>query len=385
MRSLILLLVLLRGGCWASVSAAVEPRVLSHTVVYGEEGKFGGWPANHGMWNWGDELLVGFSIGTHRDLGERHNIDRDMPEYHVLARSLDGGDTWSLERPDQRGMLINEGGMRHGTTDPSQTEPAPRPLEEPIEFDHPDFCMTLRFQNVDGGRSRLYYSYDRGHNWQGPYEAPMLGQSGIMARTDYVVNGPHDCHVMLTASKSNGEEGRVVCGQTTDGGQTWQLLGYVGPEPVGFSIMPSTVRLGAQTLLTTTRRREGEDEPEHRWIDVWKSADNGKNWNYVGDGVDDLGAGNPPSLIKLRDGRLCLTYGVRKPPYSIEARFSDDEGKSWGEPLVLKTGGGGRDLGYVRSLERPDGRIVTVYYFEPAESPYRQIIATLWDAGLAEE
>ncbi len=42
---------------------AGEPQVEKKIVVFGEEGKFGGWPANHGMWIWGDEILVGFSTG----------------------------------------------------------------------------------------------------------------------------------------------------------------------------------------------------------------------------------------------------------------------------------------------------------------------------------
>ncbi len=68
---------------------AAEPSEIEHVKVYAEKGKFGGWPANHGIWSWGDEILVGFSAGTMKDLGaERHNIDREKPEYHWLARSL---------------------------------------------------------------------------------------------------------------------------------------------------------------------------------------------------------------------------------------------------------------------------------------------------------
>ena len=58
----------------ASAPAQQSPLVDDHVVVFGEEGRFGGWPANHGMWRWENELLVGLSIGTHKDLGEeRHN------------------------------------------------------------------------------------------------------------------------------------------------------------------------------------------------------------------------------------------------------------------------------------------------------------------------
>jgi len=86
-------------------------------------------------------------------------------------------------------------------------------------------------------------------------------------------------------------------------------------------------------------------------------------------------------MIKLHDGRLCLTYGDRKAPYQIRAQLSSDRGATWENPIVLKTSGGGRDLGYPRTLQRPDGKIVTVYYFQPSETPYRRILATIWEAG----
>lgn len=77
-----------------------------HVKVYQEPGMFGGWPANFGIWSWGDEILVGFAKGYHKDLGpERHNIDRERTEWHLLARSLDGGETWSIEDPGKTGAL----------------------------------------------------------------------------------------------------------------------------------------------------------------------------------------------------------------------------------------------------------------------------------------
>lgn len=368
--------------CCAESLVAEEPHVERHVVVYGAENRFAGWPANHGMWNWGNEILVGFSVGAHKDLGkERHNIDREKPEYHVLARSLDGGETWKMEYPADAGMLINAGGMRHGITDPNQIESQPTRITEPIDFAHPDFCMTMRFHDVDGGSSRLYYSYDRGHHWKGPWLLPSFGQPGIMARTDYVVNASGDCHVFLTASKQNRTEGRVICGRTTDGGLSWNLLSHVGPEPSGFSIMPSTVRLRENHLVLTTRRREGEGEKRRRWIDAWESDDNGQSWIFLNDAVADVGVGNPPALNRLADGRLCLTYGDRQAPFEIRAQFSSDGGHTWTAPFVLRTGGGGRDMGYVRTVQRPDGKLITAYYGYTPENIYRRITATIWDPG----
>ncbi|HTI50435.1 MAG TPA: sialidase family protein, partial [Planctomycetaceae bacterium] len=240
--------MLISAGAFASDPA------IEHVMVYHEPGRFGGWPANHGIWSWGNEILVGFSIGYHKDLGaERHNIDRDKPEEHVLARSKDGGKTWSLEKPAEKGVLVGTKGMRHGIVPPGSAEPEPIECPGGIDFTNPDFAMTCRMSDVNTGASRFYYSNDRGHSWKGPFQLPLFDQQGIAARTDYVVDGPHDCLLFLTASKSNNREGRPICVRTTDGGKTWKFVSYIGPEPKGFSIMPSTVRLSPTEMLSTIR------------------------------------------------------------------------------------------------------------------------------------
>jgi hypothetical protein len=353
--------------------------MLEHVMVYHQPGRFGGWPANHGIWSWGDEILVGFSAGYHKDLGPAvHNIDRQKPEEHLLARSRDGGKTWSMENPAQHGVLLGTAGMRHGTVPPGYTEPAPIPCPGGINFTHPDFAMTCRMTGVHTGVSRFYYSYNRGRTWKGPFPLPLFGQPGIAARTDYLVNGPQDCMLFLTAAKRNHREGRPICVRTTDGGKTWKLISLIGPEPKGYAIMPSTVRLSPRDLLTTIRRAEDGQEPRS-WIEAWTSSDNGASWSFLNKPVPDTGEGNPPHLIKLFDGRLCLTYGNRAKPFGIFARLSHDAGKSWSRPIVLRADGGGRDIGYPRSVQRADGKVVTVYYFwDQRTGPERYIAATIW-------
>ena len=57
MRTLFLLL----PCSFVALSAGeLRPRSVEHVVVYQEEGRFGGWPANHGAWSWDDEIVVGF-------------------------------------------------------------------------------------------------------------------------------------------------------------------------------------------------------------------------------------------------------------------------------------------------------------------------------------
>ena len=342
------------------------PRV-DHVVVYKEAGRFGGWPANHGIWSWGDEIVVGFELGYFKDNPRGHDIDREKPAEHVVARSLDGGKTWDMERPA-------------GLKPPPNTRVANVPTaadgREPvdcpggIDFTHPDFAMTFRMTNINAGASRFYYSYDRGHTWSGPYKLPNFGQPGIAARTDYLVNGKHDLTAFLTAAKSNRREGRVICARTRDGGKTWNFVSFIGPEPEDYAIMPSSLRLGPVEILTAIRRR--------RWIDVWRSDDDGESWRFVNQAVLETG-GNPPCLVKLDDGKIVITYGYRLEPYGIHARITADNGLSWGKEIILRDDGGGSDLGYTRTVKRADGKLVTVYYFNDDPHRERYTAATIWD------
>src|SRR5580692_5563486 len=91
-------------ACWLLLMegiavAGLPPAVVQHLKVYGEAGRFAGWPANHGIWSWGDEILVGFSRGFSKDRGPFHHIDKEKPEDYLLARGRDGGATWSVEQP----------------------------------------------------------------------------------------------------------------------------------------------------------------------------------------------------------------------------------------------------------------------------------------------
>lgn len=346
----------------ATVPAAM---VLSHQIVFREPGRYGGWPANHGAWSWGDELAVGFSAGWHQTQDvTRHQIDRSRPAESVLARSLNGGRTWIIERP--AGLLPNELSVAART-----------PLHVPMEFTRPGFALTLRYQN---GVSFFYYSYDRGRTWRGPHLLPDFGPPGVQARTDYLVHGPREATVFLTALKSDGKEGRPFCARTMDGGVTWHRIGFIGPEPQGFAIMPSTVVLADNSWLTTIRVKD----PAGTWIDAWHSRDRGATWQYRGRPVADAGgtSGNPPHLIRLRDGRLCLTYGYRSAPFGLRACLSEDEGRTWQPEIVLRADAAVHDLGYPRSAQRPDGKIITVYYYNDGPQTERFIASTTWDPGL---
>lgn len=363
------------GSSFDGNLGASEPAEVQHVKVYAEEGLFGGWPANHGIWSWGNEILVGFSAGVMKDLGnERHNIDREKPERHLLARSLDGGHSWKIEDPSEKGALIPSGKALHGIAPPGQSEKPWQECAGEIDFRHPDFALTVRMTDNHIGPSRFYYSVDRGHNWNGPFRLPDVGTNGIAARTDYIVNNQRELMLFVTAGKSDRREGRPMAMQTSDGGKSFKFLSWIGDESAGYAIMPSTVRLSDQELLSAVRCRQGQKS----WIDCYRSLDNGRSWKIDSTPAPDVGEGNPPSMIHMADGRVCLTYGHRAPPFGIRARVSLDRGHNWQDEIHLRDDGGGRDVGYPRTVQRPDGKLVTVYYFHDSPKGDRYIAATIW-------
>lgn len=333
-------------------------------VVYKEPGRFGGWPANSGVWSWGNEIVVGFISGYFMKKEKGHAIDDDRPSFNWQARSLDGGETWTIEKPEILTPFYQGG---------KQPEECPGG----INFTHPDFSLTCRRSGIhEGAVSWFYYSEDRCRNWNGPFKIPMFGQKGIAARTDYVVLNRDECLVFLTSTKSDGHEGRPFCARMLDGGKAWEFVSWIGSEPEGYSIMPSSVHLSGSQLLVAIRRAEGEK----CWIENYISDNWGRTWSFLNRPVEDTGpVGNPASMIKLKDGRICITYGYRSFPYGMRARLSSDNGVTWSEEIILRDDAGCWDLGYPRTVQRDDGKIVTIYYYNDHKDEERYIAATIWD------
>jgi hypothetical protein len=354
-----MILLLAIGNVVAQNVLAQSPDV-QHTVVYQQEGEFAGWPANNGIWNWGDEIVVGFTLGYYKkNPTGGHDIDSSRPSTVRQARSLDGGVTWQVEVPS---FLNDEEG-----------EPAIRRLTSPIDFSHPD--LALRFRE-----GRFYYSMDRCKSWEGPFELPKFGRPRLMARTDYIVEGPAQVTAFVAAAKDNGNEGQPLCIRTEDGGVTWQLVGWIGPEPpegYGYAIMPATVSLGDNGYLSLIRRGGVFDGRRRWWLEAYLSPDDGQSWYLLDQPVID-NSGNPATLTRLASGDLAMTYGWRLPPYGIRARLSKDNGQSWSREFILNGNAASWDIGYPRTVQRADGKCVTVYYHHEGERQERMVAATIW-------
>lgn len=364
---------------------------MQHITIYREPNRYAGWPANYGIWNWGNEIVVGFTLGYMDPTEAFHTRDKSKPFLTMQARSLDGGLTWDVHEtpcktPGNRALSADEHmhpGM--GVGDILYNESVPnQPIDCPggIDFTHPDFALMCARTGLNAGVSSFFYtSTDRCCSWQGPYKLPMYGQTGIAARTDYQITDAETCTLFLTANKTNGKEGRVFCARSHNGGRSFEFLSFVGKEPAGFEIMPASVRLTDSRMLVAIRvQGSGADfQTARNWIDLYQTDDDGQSWRFFNRAVADAGrGGNPPTLTKLQDGRLCMTYGFRDAPFEMRARLSMDNGETWGEDIVLSSPAGTHDVGYPRTVQRTDGTVVTVYYYNDAADGERYITATLW-------
>ncbi|MHC4215729.1 MAG: sialidase family protein [Planctomycetota bacterium] len=346
--------------------SAVPVKNAKNVIVHYTKGIFCAWPANNGLWTWENEMLVGFSRRRFEEKGG-HNYASKKDGAAVLARSMDAGETWKLEDP------VNFVGDGQETTEPPGG----------IDFAHPDFTMRIRKEP-----EQFWYSYDRGHTWKGPHNfgdlmnEPQLAGKEFTARTDYIVNGPQDCFVFIGAKKGASGSDFTFTARTTNGGKSFDFVSWiVPPTDPHRGVMPTTVRCSDNKLVTVIRRRTGRGKP--CWIDAYVSNDNAKSWSHLSR-VGETGTwnGNPPALALMKDGRICCVYGNRSRMQMI-SRFSSDRGATWGPEIILRDDFqvdrfDDRDFGYPRVVQRPDGKLVALYYWATKKRPEHHIAATIW-------
>lgn len=355
------------------------------STVFEEAGKFAGWPANYGMWSHDGDVVVMFLVGTIGPLAGVHARRLDLPFVPVQARSRDCGRTWSIEEfpgttPGAAVLSGDEHQVARLQAGPAITGRDFVPRRERIDFTDPGtWLMGARTDLAAGSISWFYVSTDRAHHWSGPHRFPDFGLPGIAARTDPVPLSSSEALWMVTASKEDGTEGRVFAAHSADGGRTFTRRGWLGEEPTGLQIMPSSVRLADGPVLTAVRCHEHHDDgPDRFWIDLWESSDVGTSWMLRSTPVADTGpAGNPPVLLRHTVGLICM-YGFRGPGSGLRYVLSTDDGRSWSAPIILTEDSAMGDMGYPRALVLEDDSVLACFYTnEGPESP-RAVEAVRW-------
>lgn len=201
------------------------------------------------------------------------------------------------------------------------------------------------------------------------------------ARYDSLVNSPHgpialhDGRLLYAGKELWTDKQRNGVCVSTDDGQSWQWLAEIptrsGDNPRDYHELHA-VETSRGRLIVHIRNHNPINARE---ILQTESDDGGKTWNLP----RPIGVwGLPSHLLRLRDGRLLMSYGYRQPPFGNQARLSNDEGKTWSEPLTLSADGAGGDLGYPSTVELTDGTLLTVWYEKCKESPRAVLRQARW-------
>ena len=377
------ILFLLVVGLWVSyVVSGQQPPDVQHYLAASEQDRFHGWPANNGAWQWGNEILVGFTQGDFEPQ-DGHNISGIQQS--KFARSLDGGETWQTFDPENFLDGDDIQWLPKGKTK----------LDTPMDFANEGFAMRVFATGYHGNNDPeggFYYSYDRGATWKGPHflgevnQLPELKGKQLTPRTDYVVTGPQSCFIFISV---NGDvTSRIGCIGTEDGGLTFNFISWVTPEaPEYRAIMPQTIRLSNGDYLLAFRKIFADKSVMESTIDAYISKDQCKTWNFLSTVKEIKNNSNPPTIAELDDGRICCVYGDRDARI-IAGKYSNDKGKTWGPEFAIRDGYLSKDdwadMGYPRMVRRPDGKLVVMYYWASDERPQHHIACSIWQPPAAD-
>lgn len=315
------------------------------------------------------EMLTAYTQGYHADLGR-------MPSdgYHTEVRwSADGGETWSepvVPFAPERWPNTKEGTL--------------------VELADGSVLLFVHSGYRHIHTPTVSVSRDRGRTWDEPYEfdvSAMFPRGLAYCNRSQV---PHpDGSVTLFFSNFYEEPYKTWGCVSRDGGRTHDEYWFVG-EHIGDQ---SFLGLGGTSILAAMRifgellpdksflpygyfpmwSKGGGGGEAHDYIAVTRSEDGGRTWGPY-QPVTFYGE-VPSHLLRLADGRILLTHGVRHYPMGAQAMLSADEGRTWdtehrlnlmwyGQPYCagLPDWGHFYPNGHPYSAQREDGKILTLYY-----------------------
>jgi len=210
-------------------------------------------------------------------------------------------------------------------------------------------------------------STDGGVEWSARYRVPVSSPHGPIAL--------RDGRMLYPGVALWEKDRRVGVCESNDDGQSWTWLGDIPVRPGDTSAEYHelhAVEAADGRIICHIRNHNEANKNETLQSE---SKDGGRTWSQP----HPIGVwGLPAHLLRLRDGRLLMTYGHRRKPFGNQARVSADNGTTWGEPIVVSGDGVTGDLGYPSTVECGEGLLVTVWYETMADSPLAQLRQARW-------
>ncbi len=362
----------------ASAHAEESPiKVLETRVISWEKDLYAGWPTVAKRAN--GELLLVYSGGR-----EAHVCPFGRVE---LMRSKDCGATWEWPQVlydgpiDDRdaGVLETTQGTILVTTFTSKAYETSLLRAEATKPGEKGSFTPERLAKWQGIHNRvdaearkkelgsyILRSTDGGVNWDARIKVPCNSPHGPTELAD---------GRLVYAGKSLWGDELVGVWQSSDDGRTWELLSRVpvrdGDDPKQYHELYA-VQAANGDIILHVRNHNPNNANETLQCE---SSDGGKTWTPL----RAIGVwGLPTHMLRMKSGRLVMSYGYRRAPFGNQIRFSDDHGKTWSEAITLSADGANGDLGYPSTVECNDGTMLTVWYEKLPQFPTAQLRQAKW-------
>ena len=183
-----------------------------------------------------------------------------------------------------------------------------------------------------------------------------------------------------------GELSRAGLVRSTDRGETWQFYSTMAFDPTcqKHYLEANIYRTESGRIIGLYRTQSdytlpGVDfEQTYLNLHISVSEDDGKTFGPVQE-IPNCWGSSPFHPLRLKSGKVLLTYGYRREPFGIRARVCNAEltDISQAEELILRDDAPNGDLGYPNAIELDDGRILVCYYISAPDGIRTIDITTL--------
>lgn len=353
-------------------------RVHSTRVISRDDGYYCGWPTLTRRSN--GQLLVVWSGGREQHVCPFGRVD--------VMRSDDEGKKWSWPR------TLLDGAIDDRDAGVLETAAGSLLVTTFTSLAYVDYELNKAMRQQGTAQA---WPVDRLQDWLAVHERLSekqrqgeLGQwmirstdGGVTWSKRYrsIVNSPHgpiqlaDGRQLYAGVKLWEPSRQVGVCQSIDDGQSWTWLAEIPTRPGDDSKNYHELHAVEATDGTIVVQIRNHNKANHRETLQCESKDGGRTWTVP----HAIGVwGLPSHLLRLRDGRLVMSYGHRRKPFGVQARISDDSGKSWSDPLSITADGVGGDLGYPSAVELSTGRLLTVWYKRLERSPKAVLRQAVW-------
>ncbi len=367
-RTTVLILLLLFCAQSVTVGAPVVKK-LRDIIIYQDKTYYSAFPSL--IVRKSGEILCAFRRAPDRRLlwNASSYTHTDPNSYLVLVRSKDAGKTWTKEPElifahplggSQDPCLVQ---LADGSIVCSSYGWALAPSESAEKLKVSPAHSSYRFL---GGY--IVRSDDGGKSWDGPF-IPMavpggstknaLGNPCPAYNRGAMIQGKDSKLYWAVASQEKQKPGLTSVHLLTspDKATTWHYNCPIATdEKVTFN----------ETSLIETRKGDiiafmRTDNFDGK-LAYSRSIDEGKSFGPWKDGGF---FGHPFHAIHLKDGRIFLVYGYRKPPFGIRAKVLNPECTDIADApeTIIRDDGGSGDIGYPWAALLPNGNVLIAYYF----------------------